>query len=340
MASAIGKEELNVKVRLSASEFQIISIQSLRELTPEQGRLLGTINQNLWDGGVDIQEFKSAIYSLHEIYKEIESDPQLSSTPGSRNIFHCGKDNNRTLIRVQNEDLGTTWIGLNSGTIEKVPFLEAFCSDRWSSKIPTLESVNAKVLEFVDYVIARGRDFEDTLITMMPLAAFDVQYEVLVRDLDFLNLDYKKHFEDDLDISSVEYICMEIRATSVAQRSYDFPNRQSCRESAEALMIALKEGKLFYSRLSNRDKNKVYESLLFIASHPATFGINQRTFLREVTKSLPLSIKQKKKLETWFDTCEFECTDFDEDSQSYTVYTDDSDDSFDDLVLAAYLAQQ
>ena len=129
---------------------------------------------------------------------------------------------------------------------------------------------------------------------------------------------------------------MEIRATSVAQRSYDFPDRQSCRESAEALMIAIKEGKLCYSRLNNRDKNKVYESLLFIASHPATFGINQRTFLGEVTTSLPLSIKQKKKLETWFNTSGVEFRGFDEDSQSYTVYTDDSDDSFDPFVFDEY----
>ena len=47
MASIIEKEELNVKVRLSASELQIISIQSMREPTPEQGRLVETINQNL-----------------------------------------------------------------------------------------------------------------------------------------------------------------------------------------------------------------------------------------------------------------------------------------------------
>jgi len=328
MDSTIEKEELNVKVRLSESEFKIVNIQSLRELTTEQGRLLVIINQKMWEGGVDIQEFKSAIYSLHETYKEIESDQQLSSTSSSRNIFQCGDDSNRTLILVHDEDAGTTWIGLNSSTIERVPFLEAFCSDRWSSEIPTLRSVKAKVLKFVVYVIGNGRDFENTLITMMPLAAFDVQYEDLITDLDFLNLEYKKQIEDELHISDIEYICMDIRATSVAQRSFDFPDKQESRKSAEALMIAIKEVKLIFSQLSNHNKNQVYESILFIASHPGTFGPNQRTFLREVTTKLPLSIKQKAKLQTWFNSCRFPCADFDEDSQSYHVYSDDSDDSF------------
>jgi hypothetical protein len=156
---------------------------------------------------------------------------------------------------------------------------------------------------------------------MMPLSAFSVKYEELIRDLDFLNVEYKNANLERIDI---EEVCASIRASSWS--SQDSSSKQESRESADTLILALRAEKLKFSQLSNRNKSQVYESVLFIASHSRVFGLNQRSNLKEATKHLPFTVKQREKLDRWFQLNSMESDTFDTDYDSdYDHYDEGSD---------------
>ena len=124
-------------------------------------------------------------------------------------------------------------------------------------------------------------------------------------------MEYKNANLDRIDI---EEVYASIRASSWS--SQDSSSKQESRESADTLILALRAENLNFSQLSNRNKSQVYESVLFIASHLRVFGQNQRSNLKEATKHLPFTIKQREKLDRWFQLNSMESDAFDTDYDS------------------------
>ena len=318
------EEEINVKVKIGDPDrvtiFKIGGMKDL-DLTPGQKVLLKSINQELWADGVDLNEFQSAIYGLSNDYEKIQ--PSWQSPVMARMPFLVPPNDTRTLLRTT--FMGSfIWVGVNKSTIQRVPFLEAFCSDRWTKEIPTLTSVNPFVLRLVDFVFASGKDFVNTLITTMPLSVFCVSPAELIGDLDFLNVECKT---EDLDSIDLENICAKIRSSS--RNSLAFASKQESRAAAETLIFALSTDKIEYTKLSNRNKNQVYESVLFVASHFRVFGQNQRNNMKDATFYTPFTEKQEEKLEEWNDKFNFEADNFDDDCDSDNSSDDDYDGCFD-----------
>ena len=81
--------------------------------------------------------------------------------------FQTFDGDERTLLRMADG----IWIGINVSTIESVPFLKTFCSERWksASEMPELSSVDPMTLKLVDFVMSSGRDLLTTPITRFHL---------------------------------------------------------------------------------------------------------------------------------------------------------------------------
>lgn len=259
--------------------------------------------------GVDSNECMLAFLGLKNDFAEMKQS--WNSPPGARMPFLVPDGDKRTLIRVEN----LWWIGINMSTITRIPFLEAFCSDRWTKEIPTLTSVKPWVVRLVDFVFASGRDFVSTMLTTMPLHTFLVDPSEVIRDLDFLNIECKTENIENIDI---EKICGKIRASS--RNSLVSATKQESREAAETLFLGLSAGEIDFSELNNRNRNQVYESILFIASHPKVFGQNQRNIIKGLMEDIELTLKQEEKLEEWNEKFNFEPKGFDDEE------SDDSDD--------------
>merc|ERR1711892_597896 len=199
-------QEVTIKVKTGGRLHPfILGTEKLNKFTSEQRELLKKINVDLWSAGVDSIELQLALYGLENDFKEIKQSFQNPSV--ARMPFLVPDGDKRTLLRVD----PFYWIGINMSTIKRIPFLEAFCSDRWTKEIPTLTSVNPWVVRLVDFVFASGRDFLSTKLTTMPLDTFCLGPSEVIRDLDFLNVEC---MAENLEKIEVQKVCGKIRASS------------------------------------------------------------------------------------------------------------------------------
>ena len=180
----------------------------------------------------------------------------------------------RTLLRMPNG----IWIGINLSTIESIPFLKTFCSERWSSvgEIRELTSVNPMTLKLVDFVKSSGRDLHDTPITRFHLKD-KIAVSTLFRDLDFLNIPYLTASPVKPDIIST---CRMIRRGST--------------KAVDILVHAFQTDLVTYHRLEDQQKAAVFEAVHHMFSHPRNFCQNQQDAMRStIEDKLYFTFKQK-----------------------------------------------
>ena len=162
--------------------------RSKLKLTEKQRSLLRRINDTLWTEPIGVMEFMTASLGMvedHDLVLQQLSQPCVyASMP-----FVVPYGDERTLLRMADN----IWVGVNLSTIRKVPFLEAFCSERWmsSDEIPVLSSVSPGNLRLVDFVLSSGKDFLTKPLSCLPLADFLTSTSSLEEALDFLNIAFR-----------------------------------------------------------------------------------------------------------------------------------------------------
>ena len=162
--------------------------RSKLKLIEKQRSLLRRINDTLWTEPIGVMEFMTASLGMvedHDLVLQQLSQPYVfASMP-----FVVPYGDERTLLRMADN----IWIGVNLSTIRKVPFLEAFCSEKWmsSDEIPVLSSVSPGNLRLVDFVLSSGKDFLTQPLSCLPLADFLTSTSSLEEALDFLNIAFR-----------------------------------------------------------------------------------------------------------------------------------------------------
>ena len=165
-------------------EIRFGGCDSKLRLSEKQRSLLRRINDTLWTEPIGQMEFMTASLGMVQDHDLVLQ--QLSwqtPCPYATMPFVVPEGDERTLLRMEDN----IWIGVNLSTIQKVPFLEAFCSERWISgnEIPVVTSLSPGVLRLVDFVLSSGKDFFSTPLTRLPLEKFMTTAADLEEKLDF-----------------------------------------------------------------------------------------------------------------------------------------------------------
>ena len=185
--------------------------RSKLKLTEKQRSLLRRINDTLWTEPIGQMEFMTASLGMVEDHDLVLQQLSLPCVYASM-PFVVPYGDERTLLRMADN----IWVGVNLSTIRKVPFLEAFCSERWmsSDEIPVLSSVSPENLRLVDFVLSSGKDFLSKPLSCLPLADFLTSTSSLEEALDFLNIAFKKVNLESFDIMAT---CRKIRKGSTTR---------------------------------------------------------------------------------------------------------------------------
>ena len=278
-----------VKIGDRVVEIRFGGRDSKLRLSEKQRSLLRRINDTLWTEPIDQMEWMTASLGMVEDHDLVLQQLHWQ-TPClyAEMPFVVPEGDERTLLRME----GNIWIGVNLSTIRKVPFLEAFCSERWISgnEIPVVTSLSPGVLRLVDFVLSSGKDFLSTPITRLPLEKFMTTAADLEEKLDFLNIPFKPVNVEGLDITAT---CRRIRDGKY--------NRESGEEAADLFIRAFEGGELEYEQLDHKAKNAVYEAMFFVVSHPRSFGANQRSSMKSLVEEsiIELTEKQEQRFDAW-----------------------------------------
>ena len=269
-------------------EIRFGGVDSKLKLSEKQRSLLNRINDTLWTEPISILEWMTASLGMVEDHDLVLQQVDWQTPcPYATMPFVVPDGDERTLLRMEDN----IWIGVNVSTIQKVPFLEAFCSDRWISddEIPVVTSVSPGTLRLIDFVLSSGRDFLSTPFTRLPLEKFLTNAAELEEKLDFLNIPFKTVNVDGLDIMATYH--------RIREGKYD---RESGEEAADLFIRAFEEGEVEYEQLDHKAKNAVYEAMFFVVSHPRSFGANQRSSMKSFVEEdiVKLTAKQEQRFES------------------------------------------
>ena len=70
-------------------------------------------------------------------------------------------------------------------------------------------------------------------------------------------------------------------------------DRDDARDAAESLVMGIHSGKVSYPRMDHKEKNAVFDTILFIVSHPGMFGNNLKYSTEKVADTINFTVKQK-----------------------------------------------
>ena len=309
-----GDDPTDISCQVKFSNDRVVEVRfggerSKLKLTEKQRSLLRRINDTLWTEPIGQMEFMTASLGMvedHDLVLQQLSWMQPCVYASMPFVVPYGDE--RTLLRMADN----IWIGVNLSTIRKVPFLEAFCSEKWMSgdEIPVLSSVSPENLRLVDFVLSSGKDFLSQPLSCLPLADFLTSTSSLEEALDFLNIAFKKVNLEGFDIMAT---CRKIR-----EGKYD---KESGQEAADLLIRAFEEDQVDYDNLDHKAKNAVYEALFFVISHPRCFSGNQRSSVKDLVEDgfVTLTEKQRQRFDAW---CERICDTFNDGS----FWSEDEDD--------------
>jgi len=239
--------DISCQVRCQIDSDRVVEIRfggrnSKLKLSEKQRSLLSRINDTLWTEPISQLEWMTASLGMVEDHDLVLQHFywRTPRCPYSTMPFVVPEGDERTLLRMEDN----IWIGVNVSTIRKVPFLEAFCSERWISgnEIPVVTSISPGTLRLIDFVLSSGRDFLSTPLTRLPLEDFMTNAAELEEKLDFLNIPFKAVNVEGLDVMAT---CRRIRAGK-----YD---RESGEEAADLFIRAFEEGELEYEQLDHRE---------------------------------------------------------------------------------------
>ena len=292
--------DISCQVKIDIDSDRVVEIRfggrnSKLKLSEKQRSLLSRINDTLWTEPISQLEWMTASLGMVEDHDLVlqHFDWRTPRCPYSTMPFVVPEGDERTLLRMEDN----IWIGVNVSTIRKVPFLEAFCSERWISgnEIPVVTSVSPGTLRLIDFVLSSGRDFLSTPLTRLPLEDFMTNAAELEEKLDFLNIPFKAVNVEGLDVMAT---CRRIRAGK-----YD---RDSGEEAADLFIRAFEEGEVEYEQLDHKAKNAVFEAMFFVVSHPRSFGANQRSSMKSLAEEdiVKLTEKQEQRFDAWTERIE------------------------------------
>eukprot|EP00092_Neocalanus_flemingeri_P081558 GFUD01101895.1.p1 GENE.GFUD01101895.1~~GFUD01101895.1.p1 ORF type:complete len:387 (-),score=73.78 GFUD01101895.1:24-1184(-) len=188
----------------------------LPTLTQQQTNTMRNIIETVWMNEVTIQELEQLVYEMFPdgVEKDLKKALKVPEYNQSKDFMivksfpvkkERGFEKYPILVQETPENC-PEWVGLNTSTIEKVPFLEALMSERWKKEntIATVSNVIARNLRLVEYVFKSGRDFENHFITGFPLAKFNLRPKEVWQDLGFLNIPYKINLQKKKNVDTIE----------------------------------------------------------------------------------------------------------------------------------------
>lgn len=221
---------------------------------------------------------------------------------------------------------------VSSSTVDKIPFLEALMAGRVNTiKNESDEPIIDRDPILVGAVLAfatSGNPFH--LFAKLPASSCARE---MLAELDFFLVDPPTvravddaSFKHQLRDVSDEYDRICRRGPIERTRTAD---RHSARKAAAELAVGLELGK--YNSVETR--NQLYNSILFVLSHPRTFGPRLRHHVWQLaSKNVQLTLRQRNALESWVDRLSDDSSDKSDksiSSRSSDVYDGyDSEGSF------------
>lgn len=142
------------------------------------------------------------------------------------------------------------------------------------------------------------------------------QYQTLCKTYNFLKVDVLKGMSID-EVAA----CIKAGKTNV---DLDYEgDKKMARDSAFKLLFLILDDEL----IEYKDRNKLFNTVLYVVSHPGTFKYKSRKAVRAAYENRVLpSMKQRANLDKWTNDTDAEDDDCTTESDDSCIY--DSDDDF------------
>lgn len=220
-------------------------------------------------------------------------------------------------------------IKLEPNAISSIPFLEVLFAERVQNKKDSeghfILDIDPSVLPTISHY-AQSKQ-ERHLIAALPSKA---NLSDLLEQFDFLGLSLSYPSLTDL-APDVKHVKDETER--IARRTYDTKtaDRNAARNAGALLVLGIKSG--VYEADTAKSSTDLYHLILFVLSHPVTFGRRMRTRALEVGKeSVVLSAKQEAAWMKWVPKKADNAVDLEESSDDQSSGREDgyydSDDDY------------